>query len=69
MNTLEQASSSRQENYNYWTSQAKYYLSMYRERKALNTDKYLIDAAKTSFKTMMKLRRAQEYLNDELKYS
>lgn len=63
MTTLDEISTSKQENYNYWTSQARYYVSMYRERKSLNTDQYLIDSAKTSFRTMMKLRRAQEYLN------
>lgn len=62
MTTLDEISSIAQANHCYWTEWARYYLAVYRERKAFNQPLYLVNGAKRSFRNCIHQRKQQEYL-------
>jgi hypothetical protein len=63
MTTYEEISTDSQANFDYWTAQAKYYLSLYKERQGQNVHENYVRCAKLSFRSCIKARKEKEFLN------
>jgi hypothetical protein len=74
MTTLEEISNSVEDNFNFWSAEARFKLALYRENKRKQGTKHFPETYRAAtigyrkaFKKVMQYRRNQTYLNDNLK--